>query len=80
MIALLIAAAAPAYGQAPLPNPLASRSEARTVVDRQLQSPPRQGPRGGVSPEEAERIMARYLDSIGARLQRGSDTQSGPQQ
>jgi hypothetical protein len=81
MIALLIAAAGVPYGgQLPLPAPLSSRGEARTVIDRQLQVPPRQGPRGGVSPEEAERIMNRYLGTIGVMMQPTSTTRSGTPQ
>jgi hypothetical protein len=81
MIAILIAAAAAGYGPSgPVLTPLSSRGEARTVIEQQLRSPPRPGQRGGVSPEEADRIMARYLASIGVSLQPNSSTQSGPQQ
>ena len=81
MIALLIAAAGvPAGGQLPMPAPLSSRGEARTVIERQLQAPLRQGPRGGVSAEEAERIMNRYLGSIGVLMQPNSTARSGTPQ
>jgi hypothetical protein len=81
MIALLLSAAAATANPAPfLPNPLSSQGEARTVIEQQLRSPPRQGPRGGVSPEEADAIMTQYLASIGKRLRADDSMQGKPQQ
>jgi hypothetical protein len=81
MIALLLSAAAAAANAAPhLPNPFPSQGEARSVIEQQLRSPPRQDSRGGVSAEEANAIMAQYLASIGKPLQVNTSIQAGPQQ
>lgn len=49
------------------PPPLPQESEARRVIEAQLSAPPRET---RLSPEEAEVIHRRYLDSIGQRLER----------
>lgn len=51
----------------PLPLPL--ESEARRVIEWQLASPPREGRESGLSPDEAEAVHRRYLDSIGETLE-----------
>lgn len=81
MFAVILAAAA-AVPAPLLRNSWSPTSEARTVLDRQLRSPPRENAAGGVSPEEADAIMARYLASIGTTLgqaQQPSGMPSTPQ-
>ncbi len=79
MILLMLAAAAAPSPSMPLPR--SDQGQARTIVERQLVSPPRAGPSGGVSAEEADMIMQHYLSSIGkpVRTDTGSSATSQPQ-
>ena len=70
MFILLLAAAAAMPGPL-LPDSWSPRGEARTVIDRQMRAPPRENAAGGLTPEEADAIMARYLSLIGAPLGQG---------
>jgi hypothetical protein len=76
VLLLAVAASGPV-----LPNSWSPKGEARTVIDRQLRSPPRENGTGGLSPEEADAIMAHYLASIGATMDQAQPTKrSAPQQ
>jgi hypothetical protein len=70
MILLLTLAAAAATAEPPVPTPLPAGGEARTVIDRQLASPPRSGTAAGLSAAEADAVMTRYIASIGTRIER----------
>ena len=70
MFVLLLAAVAATPGPV-LPNSWSPKGEARTVMDRQLRSPPRENAAGGLSPEEADAIMGHYLGTIGTTLGQG---------
>lgn len=65
---LLFAQIAAGGGHAPLVQVLPPENEARTVIERQLASPPRTGAAGGVTPQEADAVTAAYLASIGKTL------------
>jgi hypothetical protein len=72
LLGLAAAASAP-----PIPAP--ARTEARTVVEAQLNTPPRYGPAGGLTANEASLVEQRYLQSIGKRIERdrGDSSQGG---
>lgn len=73
MILMILAAAAASSGQDALPaqpSPPLLAGEARAVLARQFASPPRGGNEVGLSAEEADAVMARYIASIGAKLDR----------
>lgn len=53
------------------PPPLPPESEARRVIEWQLKAPPRE--ESQLSAEEAARVRALYLESIGRQAERGSD-------
>jgi hypothetical protein len=74
---LVVAAAA----TAPLVPVAPSLSEARTVVEAQLNAPPRSARAGGLTSEEAAIVERLYLQSIGKRIEqdkgnRGQGTQA----
>lgn len=71
---ILLLAAATAAPPAPLPL----ESEARRVIEWQLRSPPREGDLTRLSPDEAEAIRQRYLQSIGQRLDWVQDDRHDP--
>ncbi len=69
MLILLLSAQAAAAASSPPPPPApVVRSEARTVMEAQLASPPRTGRAGGLTPEEADAVTAAYAASIGKRM------------
>lgn len=73
MILMILAAAVASSGPDALPaqpSPLPLTGEARTVLERQFASPPRGGNEVGLSAEEADAVMARYIASIGTKLDR----------
>lgn len=78
MIAPLLLAAANPLATPPLPLPM--ESEARRVIEWQLASPPREGRGGGLSPDEAEVIHRRYLESIGETLKPAQEERRSAQQ
>jgi hypothetical protein len=67
VIVLLMLAAPPLL----LPQPQPVESEARRVIERQRQAPPRT--EAELSAEEAVLIRRQYLQSIGQRIERARD-------
>jgi hypothetical protein len=65
MLMLLAAAAAASSASAQRASPVPPAGEARNVVERQFLSPPRSGAAAGLTADEAEVVMKRYLASIG---------------
>ncbi len=78
MIALfLIAAASATASQAPAKPQVQPAGPARSVIEAQLRSPPREADPRSLSAEEADVIYKRYLASIGQRPERAPESQSG---
>jgi hypothetical protein len=76
-IIMAVAAAATASGS-PIPS-APMLSETRTVIEAQLNSPPRSGRDGGLTPDEAAIVEQHYLESIGKRVEqdKGNISQGG---
>lgn len=71
ILAMAASASGPVVPVAPALN------ETRTVIEAQLNTPPRYGPAGGLTAAEAAIVEQRYLESIGKRIER--DKSSGSQ-
>ncbi|MBO9580456.1 MAG: hypothetical protein J7498_06155 [Sphingobium sp.] len=75
VVVFLMAASAVASAKAATPPP--AQTSARKVIEAQLQSPPRQGDRPSLNPDEADAIYKRYIASIGQRPDRAPDSKTG---
>jgi hypothetical protein len=69
MMMFLIAAAMATDTPAPATPPPPRLDDARSVVERQLASPPRTGAAAGLDSDEADMIYRRYIASIGEPLE-----------
>ncbi|MDB5700386.1 MAG: hypothetical protein JWL66_585 [Sphingomonadales bacterium] len=80
MPAFIIMAATAAATASGSPIPSAPMlSETRTVIEAQLNSPPRIGRDGGLTADEAATVEQHYIQSIGKRIEqdKGSLSQGG---